>query len=83
MTPNPQQPLENLRPQVIYDALLLHEIDSQNEMADAGERLGNAVGDKKATSTSNQLTSSTSFAATGSESWLSRKIVFSRWSLLP
>jgi len=25
-TPNPQQPLENLRPQVIYDALLLREI---------------------------------------------------------
>src|SRR5262249_4453322 len=26
VTPNPQQPLENLRPKVIYDALLLREI---------------------------------------------------------
>ena len=26
VTPNPQQPLENLRPQIIYDALLLREI---------------------------------------------------------
>src|SRR5881398_3822675 len=33
VTPNPQQPLENLRPQVIYDALLLREIDPQSETA--------------------------------------------------
>src|SRR5215813_12292259 len=31
VTPNPQQPLENLRPQVIYDALLLREIDVRND----------------------------------------------------
>src|SRR5436853_7819660 len=31
VTPNPQQPLENLRPQVIYDALLLREIDVPSE----------------------------------------------------
>src|SRR3954469_1098466 len=33
VTPNPQQPLENLRPQVIYDALLLREIDVPTETA--------------------------------------------------
>src|SRR5881394_1406904 len=33
VTPNPQQPLENLRPQIIYDALLLREIDVPNETA--------------------------------------------------
>src|SRR5207237_8651937 len=33
VTPNPQQPLENLRPQVIYDALLLREIHPQHETA--------------------------------------------------
>src|SRR5436305_14327889 len=33
ITPNPQQPLENLRPQIIYDALLLREIDPQDETA--------------------------------------------------
>ena len=30
ITPNPQQPLENLRPHIIYDALLLREIDPQD-----------------------------------------------------
>ena len=33
VVPNPQQPLENLRPQIIYDALLLRPIDEQNEKA--------------------------------------------------
>ena len=33
MVPNPQQPLQNLRPQIIYDALLLRPIDQQNEKA--------------------------------------------------
>src|SRR5947209_12752854 len=33
ITPNPQQPLENLRPQIIYDALLMREIDPENETA--------------------------------------------------
>ena len=32
-TRNPAQPLENLRPQYIYDALLLRSIDPQNEIA--------------------------------------------------
>jgi len=31
--PNPQQPLENLRPKIIYDALLIPAIDPQNEIA--------------------------------------------------
>jgi outer membrane lipoprotein-sorting protein len=31
--PSPSQPLENLRPQHIYDALLLREIDGKNEVA--------------------------------------------------
>lgn len=31
--PSPSQPLENLRPQHIYDALLLREIDPKNELA--------------------------------------------------
>ncbi len=32
-TPNPKQPLENMRPQNIYEALLIREIDPQNEIA--------------------------------------------------
>lgn len=31
--PNPQQPLENLRPRIIYDALLIPAIDPENEIA--------------------------------------------------
>src|SRR5690348_7279746 len=31
LIPNPQQPLENLRPQIIYDSLLLRRIDPQKE----------------------------------------------------
>jgi outer membrane lipoprotein-sorting protein len=31
--PNPQQPLENLRPQIIYDALLIPAVDPQNQIA--------------------------------------------------
>src|SRR5437867_1055705 len=32
-TPNPKEPLENLRPQNFYDALLIREIDPENEIA--------------------------------------------------
>jgi hypothetical protein len=32
-TPNTDQPMENIRPQDIYDALLIHHIDSNNEIA--------------------------------------------------
>jgi hypothetical protein len=32
-TPNTDQPMENIRPQDIYDALLIHDIDSNNEIA--------------------------------------------------
>src|SRR5437762_11031810 len=44
--PNPQQPLENLRPQIIYDALLLREIDQQNETAIFENDTETASGDK-------------------------------------
>jgi hypothetical protein len=32
-TPNTDQPMENIRPQDIYDALLIHHIDPSNEIA--------------------------------------------------
>src|ERR1700745_504898 len=32
-TPNPKQPLESIRPKTFYDALLIREIDPQNELA--------------------------------------------------
>src|SRR6266581_5836322 len=46
VTPNPQQPLETLRPQVIYDALLLREIDQKNETAVIENDTETIVGEK-------------------------------------
>ncbi len=38
-TPNTDQPMENIRPQNIYDALLIHHIDLKQRDRGAGERL--------------------------------------------
>jgi outer membrane lipoprotein-sorting protein len=82
ITPNPQQPLENLRPQVIYDALLLREIDPQNEtvvLENGTETVALAKGHKY-----EQPDYIIDIIRTsGSDSWISRKIVFSRLDLLP
>src|SRR5947207_1290894 len=82
ITPNPQQPLENLRPQIIYDALLMREIDPQNETAvleDASEPVPGPKGRKfeQADYILDVV------RGHGPESWLSRKIVFNRVNLLP
>src|SRR5690242_2325600 len=82
MTPNPQQPLENLRPQVIYDALLLREIDPQNEVAVLEGGLETLVGDKGHKYEQPTYVIDV-IRGQGAESWLSRKIVFNRGSLLP
>lgn len=76
------QPLENLRPQHIYDALLLPQIDPQNEIAVLENETGtttDAKGHKleRADYILNVIHK-------GSRGWiLSRKIVFSRTDLLP
>src|SRR5205807_6403523 len=82
VTPNPQQPLENLRPQVIYDALLLREIDVANETA----VLEN--GTETVTTDKNRKYEQPDYIidvirSRGGDSWLSRKIIFSRLDLLP
>ena len=81
VTPNPQQPLENLRPQVIYDALLLREI-GENEVA----VLEN--GTETVTLAKDHHYDQPDYVvdvirSQGKDSWLSRKIVFSRLDLLP
>ena len=81
VTPNPQQPLENLRPQVIYDALLLREI-GENEVA----VLEN--GTETVTLAKDHHYDQPDYVvdvirSQGKENWLSRKIVFSRLDLLP
>jgi len=82
VTPNPQQPLENLRPQVIYDALLLHEIDPQNEIAILENGTETVTLAKDRTYQQPDYIIDV-IRSRGNESWLSRKIVFSRLDLLP
>src|SRR6266496_3920181 len=77
VTPNPQQPLENLRPQVIYDALLLREIDPQNETA-VLENGVETVTDEKGRKLEQADYVIDVIRGHGNDSWLSRKIVFSR-----
>jgi len=81
VTPNPRQSLENLRPQVIYDALLLREIN-QDETA----VLEN--GSETVTLDKNHRYEQPDYVidvirASGTDHYLSRKIVFSRIDLLP
>jgi outer membrane lipoprotein-sorting protein len=81
-THNPAQPLENLRPQHIYDALLLRRIDPENEIA-VMENDTELVTDAK----SHKLSRADyviDVIRKGDHGWaLSRKIVFSRIDLLP
>lgn len=81
MTPNPQQPLENLRPQVIYDALLLREIDLQNESPVLENGLETVV--EKGHKYDQPDYVIDVIRASGDDKWLSRKITFGRVDLLP
>ena len=82
VTNNPQQPLENLRPQVIYDALLLREIDPRIETPFLEDSKESLVGDKGHRYEQPAYEISV-IRGQGMDSWLSRKIVFNRQSLLP
>lgn len=80
-TPNPQQPLENLRPKVIYDALLLREIgaDEKPVLEDGMETV---TGDKGRRY--QQPNYVILVIRNQGDNWvLSRKIYFSRTDLLP
>ena len=80
-TPNPTQPIENIRPRHIYDALLLRHIDPKTEIA-VMENQTQTTTDAKG-----QKVSSAEYVLdiirTGERPFLSRKIVFSRTDLLP
>lgn len=81
-THNPSQPLENLRPQHIYDALLLRRIDPQNEIA-VLENDTELVTEAKSRKVS-RADYVVDVVHKASQGWtLSRKIVFSRTDLLP
>jgi outer membrane lipoprotein-sorting protein len=84
INPTAKQPLENLRPQHIYDALLLHEIDPKNEIAvlEAGTEQVIDPKDKKPLDQPNYIVDVIQRDPNGN--WfLSRKIVFDRVNLLP
>jgi outer membrane lipoprotein-sorting protein len=81
-TPNPQQPLENLRPQAIYDALLLRPIDPNNEIGVLEESTETITGDKGRKYEQPDYVLDI-VRGQGNDSWLARKIVFSRVDLLP
>lgn len=82
MVPNPQQPLENLRPKIIYDALLLRPIDPQSEKAVLENGTEIVSGDKNRKFQQADYVIDVIHLGDG-DAWLSRKIVFSRVDLLP
>jgi outer membrane lipoprotein-sorting protein len=81
-TRNPKQALENLRPQHIYDALLLRVVDPQGEIA-VMESGYETVTDAKRHKLQQPDYEIEIIRKGGSGWFLSRKIVFSRTDLLP
>jgi outer membrane lipoprotein-sorting protein len=81
-THNPQQPMENLRPQHIYEALILREVDPSNEIAVMQNNV-EIVTDGKNHQVQ-QADYEIEVIRRGDRGWfLSRKIIFSRTDLLP
>jgi hypothetical protein len=77
------KPLENLRPQVIYDALLLQPVDLQNELAvlEEGEHMGI---DRETQKPVLQPDYTLDIIKQNGQAWyLSRKTVFDRTDLQP
>jgi outer membrane lipoprotein-sorting protein len=81
-THNPDQPMENIRPKDIYDALLIRHVDTENEIAvleNGFEILHDAKGNRVL-----QEDYELVVIRKGEQGWkLSRKIVFSRVDLQP
>ena len=77
-----KQPLENIRPQYIYDALLLRPIDTQNEIAVLENGMETVLDNKRRPV--EQPDYQVDVIRRGDRGWyLSRKIVFSRTDLRP
>lgn len=81
-THNVAQPLENMRPQQIYDALLLPQIDQQNEFAFM-ENGTQDVKDNKGHTIEQGTYILYIVDGEGKAKHLARKIIFSRIDLLP
>ncbi len=81
--PSTKQPLENLRPQHIMDALLLRPIDAKNEVA-VLESSTETLRDSKTKKLVDQPDYVINVVARNTGGWyLSRKVVFSRTDLQP
>ncbi len=81
-TLNPQQPLENLRPQAIYDALLLPEVDPANEIAVIENSYETVIDARR--HRVEQPDYEMEIIHNNGHGWaLLRKIIFSRTDLLP
>ncbi len=82
--PNPDQPMENIRPQDIFNALLIHPVDPQSEIAvleNGDEILHDAKGHRVLQEDYELVVIRKD---KDGEGWrLARKIVFSRIDLLP
>jgi outer membrane lipoprotein-sorting protein len=78
-------PLENLRPQVIYDALLLHEVDPKNEVAvlEAGTQIVRDPKNAGRTLDQANYTLDVIRKDTNGDWYLSRKIFINRADLSP
>ena len=82
VTPNPQKSFENLRPQVIYDAILLREIDPKTEIAVMENGYEQVLDSKRRPVM--QPDYEIIVVKTGDKgAYLSRKIIFGRTDLMP
>jgi len=77
------EPLGNLRPQVIYDALLLQAVDLQNELAVLEASEHEVIDHRTQKATLQPDYSLNIIKQNGRESYLSRKVVFDRTDLRP
>jgi outer membrane lipoprotein-sorting protein len=78
-----QQPLENLRPQHIFDALLLHEVDPQSEIAVVEDGVETVI-DPKSKKPVEEPDYVVVIIHRGAQGWyLARKVFFSRQDLMP
>ncbi len=81
--PSPKQPLENLRPQHIMDALLLRPVDPQNEVA-VLESTTEPITNPKTKKAVEQPDYTIIVVRREDDHWfLSRKVIFNRTDLLP
>jgi len=84
INPSAKQPLENLRPQHIYDALLLHEIDPNNEIAVLESGTEQVIDPKTKKPLDQQNYTVDVIQRDPKSGWfLSRKIIFDRVNLQP